>query len=125
MARRTKQTTVLTSSPVRSSTSTVTTNSPQHVTQQSHTITTIKESTRTTKHDGKGQSRTQTKTKTIYYVDGKPVKLNWFDKLRLALMGRYEKQAFLAEKLLEQERKEKRTVGTIKTTNNKRRKTNK
>lgn len=42
--------------------------------------------------------------KIVYQVDGKTVKLNWFDRLRMRLMSKYEKQAFLANKLLTQEK---------------------
>lgn len=43
--------------------------------------------------------------KTVYCVDGKPVHLNLIDRLRIKLMSKHEKQAFLAEKLLKQEKK--------------------
>lgn len=43
---------------------------------------------------------------TVYYVDGKAINLNWFDRLRMRFMSAHERQAFLAEKLLKQERKE-------------------
>lgn len=44
----------------------------------------------------------------VYHVDGKPVKLNLFDKMRIKLMSKHEQQAFLAAKLLEQERNERK-----------------
>lgn len=72
--------------------------------QRGHTITT--ETHRTVIKDSKGRHK-KTKIRTVYKVDGKIVKLNWFDRLRLRFMGAYEKQAFLAEKLLVQERKER------------------
>lgn len=70
--------------------------------QRGHTITT--ETHRTVVKDSKGRQK-KTKIRTVYKVDGKIVKLNWFDRLRIRFMGPYEKQAFLAEKLLRQERK--------------------
>lgn len=75
---------------------------PQAV-QRGHTVTT--ETHRTVIKGPKG--REKTKTRTVYKVDGKIVKLNWFDRLRIRFMGPYEKQAFLAEKLLVQERKQR------------------
>jgi hypothetical protein len=74
--------------------------------QRGHTITTVRETERTTKRNSRGGDPiVKTRTRTVYYVDGKPVKLNWFDKLRIRFMSTYEKQAFLAEKLLRQEKK--------------------
>lgn len=80
--------------------------------QRGHTITTVRETERTTKRNKRGDPIVKTRTRTVYYVDGKAVKLNWFDKLRLRFMSTYEKQAFLAEKLLRQERR----TGTVTTT---------
>lgn len=48
------------------------------------------------------------KNKVVYYVDGKPVKVNLFDRVRIKMMSDYERQAFLAAKLLEQEKSERR-----------------
>lgn len=86
-----------------SSSKTVETRNPdgQYV-QRGHTIST--ETHRTVIKDSKGRHK-KTKIRTVYKVDGKIVKLNWFDRLRLRFMGPYERQAFLAEKLLRQERR--------------------
>lgn len=78
---------------------------PGNYVQQGHTVTTIRETERTTTRNRRGNQVVKTKTRTVYYIDGKAVKLNWFDRLRIKLMSQYEKQAFLAEKLLQQERK--------------------
>lgn len=80
--------------------------------QRGHTITTVKETERTTKRNSRGDPIVRTKTRTVYYVDGKPVKLNWFDKLRIRFMSTYEKQAFLAERLLRQEKKARTSART-------------
>lgn len=78
--------------------------------QRGHTVTTVRETERTTTRNRSGDQVVKTKTKTVYYVDGKAVKLNWFDKLRIRFMSTYEKQAFLADKLLKQERRKQTTV---------------
>lgn len=83
---------------------------PGNYVQRGHTITTVKETERTTKRNRRGDPIVRTKTRTVYYVDGKAVKLNWFDKLRIRFMSTHEKQAFLAEKLLRQERRGVRTT---------------
>lgn len=73
--------------------------------QRGRTVTTVRETERTTTRNRRGEPITKTKVRTVYYVDGKAVKLNWFDRLRIRFMSTYEKQAFLGEKLLKQERK--------------------
>ena len=87
--------------------------------QRGRTVTTVRETERTTTRNRKGEPIVKTRVRTIYYVDGKPVKLNWFDRLRIRFMSTYEKQAFLGEKLLKQERKGTaiRTTTTTTTTN--------
>lgn len=75
--------------------------------QRGHTVTTVRETERTTTRNKRGDQVVKTKTKTVYYVDGKAVNLNWFDKVRIRFMSTYEKQAFLAEKLLKQERQQR------------------
>lgn len=50
----------------------------------------------------------------VYYVDGKPIHLNLFESIRVKFMSAYERQAFLAAKLLEQERKTKRKQKTTR-----------
>lgn len=77
---------------------------PGNYVQRGHTVTTIKETERETTRNRRGDPVVKTKVRTVYYIDGKPVKLNWFDRLRIKFMSTYEKQAFLAEKLLKQER---------------------
>lgn len=52
----------------------------------------------------------KTKTRVVHYVNGKAVRLNWFDRLRIRFMSVHEKQAFLAAKLLRQERKGVKTA---------------
>lgn len=83
--------------------------------QRGHTITTVRETERTTKRNKRGDPIVKTRTRTVYYVDGKPVKLNWWDKLRIRFMSAHEKQAFLAEKLLRQERRAGRATTTTTT----------
>lgn len=85
---------------------------PGNYVQRGHTITTVRETERTTKRNKRGDPIVKTRTRTVYYVDGKAVKLNWFDKLRIRFMSVHEKQAFLAEKLLRQERRAGRSVTT-------------
>lgn len=51
------------------------------------------------------------RTRTVYYVDGKPVSVSWWDRLRIRFMSTYEREAFLAAKLLKQERKQRRSQG--------------
>lgn len=77
----------------------------ENYTQRGHTVTTVKETQRTTTTNKRGHQVVRTKTQTVYYVDNKPVRLNWFDRIRIKFMSTYEKQAFLADKLLKQERK--------------------
>ena len=90
----------------RTQTKTVNTGSPPgNYVQRGHTVTTVRETERTTTRNKRGEPIVKTKTQTVYYVDGKAVKLNWFDRVRIRFMSTYEKQAFLAAKLLEQERK--------------------
>ncbi|KAG9509431.1 Galactose-1-phosphate uridylyltransferase, partial [Fragariocoptes setiger] len=55
-----------------------------------------------------------TKSKTQYYVNGKLIKLSLFDRFRIRLMSRYERQAFLAEKLLKQEHRQHRRYNILK-----------
>lgn len=83
--------------------------------QRGHTVTTVRETERITTKSKSGNQIVKTKTKTVYYVDGKAVKLNWFDRLRIRFMSTYEKQAFLAEKLLKQERKQQLKTTTTTT----------
>lgn len=78
---------------------------PGNYVQRGQTITTVRETERTTTRNRRGDPIVKTKTRTVYYVDGKAVKLNWFDRLRIRFMSTYEKQAFLGEKLLRQERR--------------------
>lgn len=78
--------------------------------QRGHVITTVKEIEKTTSRNRKGNPVVKTKTRTVYYLDGKAVKLNWFDRFRLWFMGPHRKQAFLADKLLKQERRSKVTT---------------
>lgn len=78
---------------------------PGNYVQRGHTVTTVRETERTTTRNRRGDPVVRTKTHTVYYVDGKAVKLNWFDKIRIKFMSTYEKQAFLAAKLLKQERR--------------------
>lgn len=61
------------------------------------------------KPKAKDKAKTKSKNKTTYRVDGKIVYVSWFDKFRMSLMSRYEKQAFLAEKLLKQEKRNSTT----------------
>lgn len=82
---------------------------PGNYVQTGHTVTTVRETERTTSRNRRGNQVVKTKTRTVYYIDGKAVKLNWFDRLRIKFMSTYEKQAFLAEKLLKQERRERNT----------------
>lgn len=76
-------------------------------TRRGHEVTTVRKTETTTTRDRRGRPVVRTKTHTVYYVDNKPVKLNWFDRLRIRFMSTYEKQAFLAAKLLKQEQKER------------------
>jgi len=78
---------------------------PGNYVQRGHTVTTVRETERITTRNKRGDPIVKTKTRTVYYVDGKAVRLNWFDRLRIRFMSTYEKQAFLAEKLLKQERR--------------------
>lgn len=78
---------------------------PGNYVQRGHTVTTVRETEKTTTRNKRGDPIVKTKTRTVYYVDGKPVRLNWFDRLRIRFMSLHEKQAFLAEKLLKQERR--------------------
>lgn len=74
--------------------------------QRGHTVKTVRETeTIRTQNKKNGNPIVKTRTRTVYYVDDKPVKLNWFDRLRIRFMSGYEKQAFLAGKLLKQEKK--------------------
>lgn len=73
--------------------------------QRGHTVKTVRETETTRIPNKRGSPVVKTRTRTVYYVDDKPVKLNWFDRLRIRFMSTYEKQAFLANKLLCQERK--------------------
>lgn len=83
---------------------------PGNYVQRGHTITTVRETEKITTRNKRGDPIVKTKTRTVYYVDGKPVRLNWFDRLRVRFMSTYEKQAFLAEKLLKQERRGTTTI---------------
>lgn len=98
----TKTTTRTTTTSKASNSPTIAT--PAGYVQRGHTITTVRETERYTTRNKSGNQVVKTKTHTVYYVDGKPVKLNWFDRLRIRFMSTYEKQAFLGEKLLKQER---------------------
>lgn len=73
--------------------------------QRGHTITTVRETEKITKRNRTGDPIVKTKTRTVYYLDGKKVNLNWWDRFRLGFMGIHGKQKFLAKKLAKQERK--------------------
>jgi len=92
--------------PTKTVTTTTRTSPPSGAyVQRGHTVKTVRETETVRSQKKDGSPRVVTKTRTVYYVDDKPVKVNWFDRLRIRFMSAYEKQAFLAGKLLKQERK--------------------
>lgn len=47
---------------------------------------------------------------TTHYIDGKAVRLNFWDRIRIIFLSKIEKQAFLAQKLLKQEKTQTKVV---------------